>query len=123
MLNSESQNTIQIKKIFSEIKRTTIQILPPDINNSLFLFTIKEEKIYYGFGAIKGIGKNALKELLKKRKEGFSSLLEFCKALDSGLNTAVLTNLIKAGALDLLEKNRHKFFSFSICKLKLFFKD
>ncbi len=110
LLNSESQNTKQIKKILTEIKKTSIQVIPPDINKSLFLFTIKEEKICFGFGAIKGIGKTALEGLLKNRKKGFSNLLDFCKALDSGINVAVLTNIIKIGALDSLERNRHKLF-------------
>ena len=110
LLNSESQNTKQIHKILMEIKKTRLQVLPLDINTSFFLFTIKDENILFGFGAIKGIGKAALEKLLEKRKEGFAKLLDFCKALDSGINVAVLTNLIKTGALDSLERNRHKLF-------------
>ena len=110
LLNSESQNPKQVKKILSEIKKTNLQVVAPDINKSLFLFTIQEEKICFGFGAIKGIGKNALSGLFTKRKEGFDNLLDFCKALDTGVNAAVITSLIKVGALDSLERNRHKLF-------------
>ena len=45
LLNSESQNMKQIQKILMEIKKTRLQVLPPDINTSLLLFTIKDEKI------------------------------------------------------------------------------
>jgi len=66
---------------------------------------VKGNDIYYGLGAIKGIGESAINAIFEAREKipnkTFSSLEEFFNKVDiKKLNKKVIEALIKAGALD-----------------------
>jgi DNA polymerase III subunit alpha len=67
-----SRNLSDIKKItlfMDETRRMGIEVLGPDINESDFLFTVnKQGNIRFGLGAIKGVGENAVVQLLEERQ-------------------------------------------------------
>ncbi len=112
-MSSDLDNTDTIKNFYDDcIKNNGLTILPPDINESEYKFVPTDEKtIRYGLGAIKGIGEAAVQEIIKERKKGgkFSDFFEFCSRCDkTQVNKRVLEGLIRAGAFDNLEKNRHK---------------
>ncbi|MBQ3346496.1 MAG: DNA polymerase III subunit alpha, partial [Synergistaceae bacterium] len=91
-----------------EVRQSGIQVLPPDINSSMENFTAVGEVIRFGLGAVARMGHNTVMMILNERKNGkFTSLWDFMKRVDMSLmNKTVFENLIKAGALDEIHKNR-----------------
>ena len=108
-LTSEMNDTDRIVILIDECKRLGIDVLPPDVNESDFGFTVHDNKILYGLNAIKNVGKNAIKSILKARKEHgkFHTIFDLCEHVDLRLvNKKVLESLIQAGAMDSLEGHR-----------------
>ncbi len=84
-----------------------IDVLPPDINESLGRFTVVRQKgkesIRFGMNAIKNVGTGAVEEIIKAKNRlgGFSRLEQVLKEINSGLvNKKTLESLIKSGAFD-----------------------
>ncbi|MEO0202868.1 MAG: DNA polymerase III subunit alpha, partial [candidate division WOR-3 bacterium] len=93
--------------IIHEAKQFSIQILPPDINESDYEFKIVDEnKIRYGLGGIKGIGINTIDDIIKARKMGKFRSIEDLKIRVKGINKKALEALIKSGACDSIIKSR-----------------
>lgn len=108
-LSSEMGNTDRIMVLLDECKRLGIEILPPDVNQSYADFTVKENSIRFGLGAVKNVGKGAIESIIKARKKhgAFSNVFEMMKNVDlRGVNKKVLESLAKAGALDSMNTNR-----------------
>jgi DNA polymerase-3 subunit alpha len=108
LLNSEKDNTDKIIRHIADCRERGIEVLPPDVNESEWDFTVVEGKIRFGLGAVKNIGKKAIDAILEARKEGrFTSLQEFCHRVDlRRVNRRVLESLIKCGAFDSLGGHR-----------------
>ena len=80
-----------------------VQVLPPDVNESGWKFTVTAEaKIRFGLGAVRGVGHSAVASVLTARAEGrFTSLFDFLERIDiRALNKRACEALIAAGALD-----------------------
>jgi DNA polymerase III subunit alpha len=103
LLTSVMGNTDKITMYMNETRRLGIKILPPDINESYRNFTVTNDGIRFGLSAVRNVGVAAIdciKEC-KKREEGFESLADFCKKVDTrAVNKKVIESLIKAGAFD-----------------------
>lgn len=110
VLSADMDNTDKIVTLVNECQEMELDLLPPDINQSDFRFTVKDKQtILYGLGAIKGIGEAAIEEIIEQRKSGddYSSLTDLCKRCDlRKMNRRVLEALIQAGAIDTLNHNR-----------------
>ena len=92
-----------------ECKRLGIEILPPDINESMGKFTVENGKIRFGLAAVKNVGVNVIQEIVKAReKKGkFTSFADFCSKVDPlVLNKRQIESLIKCGAFDFLNVRR-----------------
>ena len=116
-LSSESEKTSTSSKIIqyvSESKKMGIDILPPDINKSQENFHAESAgAIRFGLIGLKNVGSNALKIMLKARKEGgeFKNFNDFVVRVDlSKVNKSVLESLIKAGAFDCFGLKRRTLF-------------
>ncbi len=108
-LTSEMGNTKRVVILIEECKRMGIEILPPDVNESFIEFVPKKNSIRFGLGAIKNVGKNAIKSIIQAREEfgRFKTIFDFCQNIDLRLvNKKVLESLIQAGALDSVEGHR-----------------
>ncbi|MBD3287780.1 DNA polymerase III subunit alpha [candidate division KSB1 bacterium] len=108
-LTSEMGNTKRVVILIEECKRMGIKILPPDVNESYIEFVPNGEGIRFGLGAVKNVGKNAIKSIIRAREENgrFNTIFEFCQNIDLRLvNKKVIESLIQAGALDSLEGYR-----------------
>jgi DNA polymerase-3 subunit alpha len=97
----------------NEAARLGIKVLPPDINRSQAEFAIEGTEagpaIRFALAAIKRVGLQAMRELVKTREAGgpFATLADFAERVDPKLlNKMQLENLAKAGAFDSLEGNR-----------------
>jgi DNA polymerase III alpha subunit len=106
LLSSENGDTERISIEIEEAQAMGLEILPPDVNESLAHFTtLADGKIRFGLAAIKGIGESSVRQIIAIRDEGgkFSSLEDFAKRVPSKiLNKKFLESLAKSGALDSL---------------------
>jgi DNA polymerase-3 subunit alpha len=105
MLNSELSSSDAIAKYISECHNMGIELLPPDVNESGYMFTVVGDKIRYGLGAIKGVGESAIESVLAARGQAgrFRSLGHLATEVDLRLvNRKVFECLVKAGAFDSL---------------------
>src|SRR3954467_7154155 len=103
MLNSELNSTDAIAKYAAECRNMGIRLLPPDINESSWYFTVVGDEIRYGLGAVKGVGEGAIEEVLgaRRRVGRFRSLAHLATEIDlRTANRKVFESLIKAGAFD-----------------------
>jgi len=107
-LTAESNDAEKISTAVNECKRMNISVLPPDINESGVGFRLVKDKeslvqkgIRFGLNAIKNVGKEAIKEIIKARKESkFISYPDFLTRVDNRkVNKRVVESLIKVGAL------------------------
>ncbi len=109
LLTSEMNNTDKLIKYIEEAKGMGIEILPPDINESLGDFIVVGSKIGFGLAAVKNVGSGAINSMIKIRKRigKFRSLYHFCEEVDTRLlNRRAIESLIKCGAFDSLGAKR-----------------
>ncbi|HQN39191.1 MAG TPA: DNA polymerase III subunit alpha [Thermoanaerobaculia bacterium] len=103
MLSSEMGTTDDVIKHIVECGEMGIEVLPPDVNESEWPFTIDGERIRFGLGAIKGLGEGAAEAILEARQRlgSFQSLGELVAKVEGRhFNQKVLDCLIHSGALD-----------------------
>lgn len=104
---SNNMNDIKQITFFMEAcKRSGLEVLGPDINESFLKFSVnKSGAIRFGMGAIKGVGANAVNAVVKERKEhgNYSSIFDIAKRIDlRSANKKVFDGLILSGAFDSL---------------------
>jgi DNA polymerase III subunit alpha len=113
-----SRNLNDIKKIsgfMEECRRMGINVFGPSVQESFSLFTVdKNDNIRFGLSAIKGVGSNAVREIIEKREaEGeFSDIFDFISRVSTGqVNKKSMESLIYAGGFDCFDRpKRHEFF-------------
>jgi len=109
LLTCDMDNTDKVMRYVTECREKAIEVLPPDITESEWGFTVSGAKIRYGLGAVKNVGMGAVEEIVRLRKEGkqITSLFDFCESLDlRKVNRRVIESFIKAGAFDSLGARR-----------------
>jgi len=104
LMNSESDDIERIAFLVDECRQMKIDVLPPDINESLGSFTVmKDGAIRFGLKAVKNVGSNVVDAIVKERKQNgaFKTIAEVIERVkDKDLNKKSLESLIKCGALD-----------------------
>jgi DNA polymerase-3 subunit alpha len=111
LLGTEINNKDKITAYIQEAKDFEIDILPPDVNESLWLFNVIGNTIRFGLGAIKGVGEVAVLDIVKEREENghFKGFVDFCERVNlKSVNKRVMESLIKVGAFDSCEKFNRK---------------
>jgi DNA polymerase III subunit alpha len=86
-----------------------IEVLPPDINESVLDFRDVEGRIRFGLNAVKNVGETAIRNILDARQKGgpFSGLFDFCERVDLGVvNQRAIEGLLKSGAMDSIGPSR-----------------
>ncbi|MEK7167841.1 MAG: DNA polymerase III subunit alpha, partial [Patescibacteria group bacterium] len=117
LLTSDQQNSDRIAIEVDECRQMGIEVMPPDINESYSTFTVVAEslesgkpRIRFGLLAVKGLGENVVKEIIKERKQNseFNDLADFLSRVKTkDLNKRSLDAMIKSGCLDSLgERNQ-----------------
>jgi DNA polymerase-3 subunit alpha len=106
----EGKDIERVKIYLQDLKNYGFQILPPDINESNFYFTIVDDKtIRFGLGSIKNIGGPLIEFIEEERKRNgpFLSLADFLRRVKhKDLNKKSLESLIKAGVFDRFAERR-----------------
>ena len=112
-------NTDKLNVFRQELDRLDINLLPPDINRSEVTFAVEADPktgkpaIRYALAAVKGVGGQAMSDLVAERaaQGRFKDLFDFAGRLDAkSFNRRQFENLAKAGALDCLNPNRAQIF-------------
>ncbi|MDX9715278.1 MAG: DNA polymerase III subunit alpha [Dissulfurispiraceae bacterium] len=103
-LSTDMDDTDKIVKLINECRSMSIEVLPPDINESGREFNIIGSSIRFGLEAVKGVGTAAIESILDERKNSrFESFEQFLSRIENKkVNKKVMESLTKAGAFDLL---------------------
>ena len=105
VLTSERADVERISFLIDECKKMAVEVLAPNINESLKNFTVVAGKnqIRFGLLAIKNVGVNIIDAVVEERKVAgpFKSIGDFIYRVKSkDLNKKSMEALIKAGAFD-----------------------
>lgn len=103
LLSCDMHNTDKIVLYINECREHEIEVLPPDINESLIDFSVHDDRVRFGMAAVKNVGKSALQSIIEEREAGgkYKSLEDFCNRVDSRkVNSRVIESLIKSGSFD-----------------------
>jgi len=110
VLSSDMDGTDKVVNFLGESRALGLTVRPPDINASDYMFEATDAKtIQYGLGAVKGVGRGAVENIVEVRRRGgaFKDLADFCQRIDAQkLNKRTLEALILSGSMDGLAKNR-----------------
>ena len=107
VLSNNMNDIKQVSFFMEECKYMSIDVLGPDINESIFKFNVNENNsIRFGMGAVKGVGQSAVKAIVEGRKSGkYKSIFDFAKRVDlRSANKKAFDSLVLAGAFDSVDK-------------------
>ncbi|MBU1017729.1 DNA polymerase III subunit alpha [Patescibacteria group bacterium] len=118
LMSADYGNTDRIVIEIGECEQMGIQVLPPDVNESLSNFTYVEDgKIRFGLSAIKGLGQGSVKMIIEARDEGgkFQSIEDFARRVPAKiLNKKTIEALAFGGAMDTLGERKQIGLSFDL---------
>jgi DNA polymerase-3 subunit alpha len=85
-----------------------VEINAPSVNGSLLGFSSKDQQIYFGFSAIRDVGKTAARSIVTTRgKTPYKNIWDFLGRINQRKVTIrTFTSLVMAGAFDKLGYNR-----------------
>ncbi|CAG7646689.1 DNA polymerase III subunit alpha [Paenibacillus solanacearum] len=114
MLTAVMGSHHKVAEYVDECRRMGIPVLPPDVNESGFLFTPLPSQpdgkpaIRFGLAAIKNVGTHAIESIISERRSGpYTSLIDFCRRVDLRVcNKRVMESLVQGGAFDSLPGHR-----------------
>jgi DNA polymerase-3 subunit alpha len=91
-----------------EAGKKGIEVVPPCVNRSEVVFSVKDDRIHYGLSAVKGVGRAMAEHIVEVRgDQPFKDLGDFARRVDPRvLNKRTLETLVNAGAFDGLVPRR-----------------
>ncbi|PIE09690.1 MAG: DNA polymerase III subunit alpha [Rhodobacterales bacterium] len=89
-----------------------IEIVPPCVNRAQARFSVSEQRIVYGLGALKNVGLDAMELIVAGRgNDQFETLFDLARRVDlKRVGKRPLEMLARAGAFDTLDPNRRRVF-------------
>ncbi len=106
LLTIEKDDSDKLSRYIQDARTRGIEVLPPDVNESLSDFAIASDKVIrFGMSAIKNVGEGAVEEIIRVRQESgpFTDLYDFLRRVPlKKLNKRTLECLVQAGAFDSL---------------------
>ncbi|MDR1342236.1 MAG: DNA polymerase III subunit alpha [Prevotellaceae bacterium] len=110
LLSCNLSNIDEVSKFMDECRRMNIAVLSPDVNESFLTFTVnKEGNIRFGLGAVKGVGGNAVLNIVEERNAHgpFKDVYDLVERVNlQSCNKKTLESLAGSGALDNLGVDR-----------------
>lgn len=102
LMTSVIDNTSKVAEYILSCKQLKIKILPPDVNEGEYAFSVCEDGIRYGLSAIKSLGKPTIDALVAERNANgpFHSLKDFIERMNGDINKRTIESFIKGGAMD-----------------------
>ena len=116
VLSNNLNNITEITKFMDECKAMGINVLSPDVNESLLKFSVNNEgDIRFGMGAIKSVGQGAVNDIINERLNNgeYKDIFDFIERVNlSSCSRKTIEALSLAGAFDSLKDiNREQFFA------------
>ncbi|RJQ33333.1 DNA polymerase III subunit alpha [Candidatus Parcubacteria bacterium] len=110
LLTSDQNNIDRVTIEINECRKMGIEVLPPDVNESFGTFAVVESKdpkvrgkIRFGLNAIKNVGHNIAKVIVRERKKNgpYKNMEDFLNRIkDKDLNKKSMESMIKSGVFD-----------------------
>ena len=113
-MSTELTNTSKLRELVEELKRLKIEIIRPCINQCFAEFKAEKNRIFYGLGAIKNVGFEAISNIIIERETNgkYDSLMNFIERVNAkDVNKLQLEGLVKSGAFDTFDNDRNKIFN------------
>ena len=113
-MTMDLSNQNKLSEFYEELKRLNVKITRPDINKCYADFRSNNDNFYYALGALKNVGFEAVKNIVKERdKNGiFKSINDFVSRVNpNDINKLQLEGLVKAGAFDNIIINRQSIYN------------
>lgn len=116
LLSTEVGDTDKVVKYVKDAQKRGLEVRPPHVNFSDYLFSVKGEVIYFGLGGIKGVGSAAVEAIIEARErqpdKKFASLDDFFENVDlRRVNKKVIECMTKAGAFEGFGVHRAQLFT------------
>lgn len=110
----EAADTAKLATLIEDAKGHKIKVLPPCVQESEVRFAVTPEgEVRFGLEAIRGVGTGAAEAVIKAREQRMDDGYRFpnedefyVDCMVQGVNKSTIENLIKAGALESLGKQR-----------------
>lgn len=116
VLTNNKNDISKITFFLQECKRMGLDVLGPDINESVSDFSVNAQgQIRFGLSALKGVGEGPVEAILSERQENgpFSSVFDMMRRLSlRAVNKKVMESLVLGGGLDCFESiERSQYFA------------
>ena len=110
LMTSVIDNSTKVAEYVMACRQMGIDILPPDVNEGEYGFSVSGNAIRYGLSAIKSLGRPVIEALVNERSENgkFKNLRDFIERMGKEANKRTIENFIKSGAFDCFEGNRRQ---------------
>ena len=69
LLSCDMNNTDKVVLYINECKEHNIEVLPPDINESIKDFSVIDDRVRFGLAAVKNVGESALDSIIEEREK------------------------------------------------------
>ena len=115
LLTSNADDKDKKALYLSDCRRKGIQVLPPEVNDSVLQFAAVGKDIRFGLGAVRNVGEQVVQSIIETRqkKGNYVSFVDFLEKVEVTVcNKRVIESLIKAGAFDSFGHSRK-----SLCQL------
>jgi DNA polymerase III subunit alpha len=109
LISSVMSTKDKVPFFVAQCEDMSIEVLPPDVNESGHDFKVVDGHIRFGLDAVKNVGAQAVEAIITARDEDgpFMSIWDFCRRVDCrAANKKAIESLIKCGALDSLGGTR-----------------
>ncbi len=104
VLSNNLNNIADITKFMDECKSMGINVLTPDVNESLLKFSVNSHgDIRFGLGAIKSVGQGAVNDIIDERNKNglYKDIFDFVERVNlSSVSRKIVEALAYAGAFD-----------------------
>jgi DNA polymerase-3 subunit alpha len=115
LLTTESGNHDKLARYIGHCRQLGIEVLPPDVNQSVRDFTVVDAGIRFGFAGVKNVGDGAVDSILEAREQEagpYGDIFDFAARIDGRrVNRRVVESLVKCGAFDSLHPDRSSVWS------------
>ena len=109
LITSEVSNTDKVISHIHACREMNIQVLGPNVNTSIYPFSVTDQGILFGLSGIKNVGDSAIQSIVQERTQNgaYKSLLDLCQRVNlRKVSKRVLESLIKSGAMDCFNSSR-----------------
>ncbi len=116
VMNCDLHLTDKLAVYKREVDKLGIRTVAPSVNASLAKFTVRDGRVIYALGALKGVGVDAMDLIVRGRmtergERPYSTLFDVARRVDlKRVGKRPLEMLARAGAFDELDPNRARVF-------------